>query len=252
LSRIKFALACALSVSAFVGCEAPANALDPGRALLGRDHIVGEPGPIPGGHESGGHPSAVVPAIGDSCHTDDPKRICLGLKYVVYRDSSGEPVLSAQNAVNNVRAINGIWNQCSIAFQIDHFEAVKPADHDLRYQTANYPELDDIRNAFGDDSTLLIATTGTWDRTGSLGNTGANAWTAMPGGGPYGAVIERPVATFANIIAHELGHYLNLLHVGDTTDIMNAIIYTTSTKLSEKQCSTARAAAAFFWSKAFR
>jgi hypothetical protein len=75
----------------------------------------------------------------------------------------------------------------------------------------------------------------------------------MPGGGgPFGAILERPVASFANIIAHELGHYLNLYHVSDATDIMNPIIYSSSTKLTSSQCATARSAASFFWSKMYR
>lgn len=244
-------LAFAIGASSLVGplgCES-ANALDPGQAL-GRNRVVGEPPAKEPGNVP--VPIPITPALGESCHSDDPKRICLGLKYVVYRDSTGEPVVTPQSAVNNVRAINAIWGQCNIAFQIDRFSPVKPVDYELRYQTGNYSELEDIRNTFEDSSALLIVTTGTWDRTGSLGNTGANAWTAMPGGGPYGAILERPVGTFSNIIAHEIGHYLNLLHVQDKTDIMNPIIYSSSTKLTEAQCNTARSASSFFWHKMYR
>jgi hypothetical protein len=252
LRRLSIALACAVSVVVFVGCEAPANALDPGQ-VLGRDHVVGQPGPIPSGHEPGNNPAPGPQIIvGDSCHSDDPSRICLAIKYVVYSDSTGAPVVSQANAINNIRSVNQVWRQCNLGFQIDQWLVVRPSDYQLQYQTANYPELDDIRNSFDDDSTLLLVTTGTWNRAGTLGNTSANAWTAMPGGGPYGAILERPVGTFANIIGHELGHYLNLLHVNDTLDLLNPIIYTNSTKLTPDQCNTARAAAGFFWARMYR
>ena len=252
MSRTGFAFACALSFS-ILGCEAPsANALDPGQ-VLGRDHVVGMPGPIPSGHEPAPGPVAGnPPVIGDSCHSDDPAHICLAVKYVVYRDSADEPVVSQQSAIANIRTVSHLWAQCNLGFQIDQWLAIRPSDYQLQYQTANYTELDDIRNSFDDDTTLLIATTGTWNRAGTLGNTSANAWTSMPGGGPYGAILERPVGTFANIIGHELGHYLNLLHVSDNTDLLNPIIYTNSTKLTADQCTTARAAAGFFWSRMYR
>jgi hypothetical protein len=250
LRRIPTAIACALILWAGFGCEA--NALNPGQ-VLDRNRIIGQPGPSPASFApSTGGQVPGSPAVGDSCHSDDPGRICLGLRYVAYRDSTGEPVVSPEAALKNIGVINSVWGQCRIAFQIDQYRAIKPADYKLRYQTANYSELEDIRNAFADDGEMLIVTTGTWDRKGSLGTTGANAWTAMPGGAPYGAILERPVGTFSNIIAHELGHYLNLNHLSDVNDIMNPIIYSTSTKLSAEQCNTARSAAAFFWAKMYR
>jgi hypothetical protein len=67
-----------------------------------------------------------------------------------------------------------------------------------------------------------------------------NAWTAMPGSSPSGTVIEGRVAAYPEMIAHELGHYLNLEHVKDATDLMNPIIYRTSTRLSPDQCENVR------------
>jgi hypothetical protein len=254
LRRFPFpsALACVLSLSSVLGCEAPANALDPGQ-VLGIDHVLGEPGPIPLGQQPG--PVPVLggqPVVGDTCHSDDPQHICLAVKYVVYRDSTGAAIVDQATAINNIRAVNQIWNQCNIGFQIEQYVPVIPADYQLNYRTANFTELDDIRTTFDDDTTLLLVTTGTWDRTGTLGNSGANAWTSMPGGGPYGAVLERPVGTFSNIIGHELGHYMNLLHLSNNLDVMNPIIYTNSTQVNSGQCTTARAAASFFWAKMYR
>jgi len=189
--------------------------------------------------------------VGDSCRSDDPARICLALKYVVYNDGAG-PVVSREDAIRNLKQINSLWGQCGIQFQIEQYVALDPAESRLAFRTSNYPELDDIRNRLGEPRSLLLVTTGAWNRSGSLGNTTANAWTAMPNSAPYGVVMEKPVGTYANIIAHELGHYLNLLHVHDNSNLMNPIIYTRSTVIPREQCVTARQAAGYFWQAAWR
>jgi predicted Zn-dependent protease len=68
----------------------------------------------------------------------------------------------------------------------------------------------------------------------------ANAWTAMPGQTPSGAVLESRVADNANIIAHEVGHYLSLDHTSDQSNLMNPIIYDNSTTITEQQCQDMR------------
>jgi hypothetical protein len=72
----------------------------------------------------------------------------------------------------------------------------------------------------------------------------ANAWTAMPGQQPAGAVLEAPVATNDNITAHELGHYLGLDHARDQAELMNPIIYKDSVRITAAQCEQMRATAA--------
>ncbi|OFZ18671.1 MAG: hypothetical protein A2X94_14280 [Bdellovibrionales bacterium GWB1_55_8] len=196
--------------------------------------------------------SAVHAAVGPSCQSDDPNWICLGLKYVVYRENGADPIVSELETLKNLEVINNLWSQCNIGFQVDQYVAAGPGEYKLKFRTANISELDEIREAFNDDTALLVVTTGAWDRTGSLGNSGANAWTAMPGGPPYGAILERPVASFSNIIAHEIGHYLNLLHADDSTFLMNPIIYKRSTRISSADCRRARSAARDFWSKMLR
>ncbi|MCM2279081.1 MAG: M10 family metallopeptidase domain-containing protein [Oligoflexia bacterium] len=192
------------------------------------------------------------PVTGESCRNGDPERVCLALRYVVYRDAAGVPLVSREEAIRNVRQINSVWARCNLGFQIEEYLPVNPESSGLRFRTADYPELDEIREAFGNGQTLLVTTTGSWDRTGGLGDTGANAWTSMPGSGPYGAILERSVGTYANIIAHELGHYLNLLHVNDPADLMNPIIYASSTALYANQCASARKAARTFWQRMLR
>ena len=191
-------------------------------------------------------------ASGTSCATGDPNQICLALKYVVYADSAGNEVVSRDIALKNVVAINKIWSPCRIAFQIDEYIAVLPKDFGLLFNPANSIEMIGIRRSQVDDATLLVVTTGTWNRDGSLGATGANAWTSMPEEGPYGVVLERPVGDFSNIIAHELGHYLNLGHMDDANDLMNPVIYNASTQLTALQCEKARLAAGTYWQRMLR
>jgi len=190
--------------------------------------------------------------VGPTCVDGDSNTLCLALKYVVYDDSTGKPVVSQDDAVKVVQQINQAFSQCNIAFQMEEYVAANPADYKLDFNTSNQSDLDNIRKAFMNDSTLLVTTTGKWDRSGSLGNTGANAWTAMPGEGTYGAILEDSVGTFGLIIAHGLGHYLNLDHVSDEADLMNPVIYDSSTRLDPSQCETARSAANSYWNNMLR
>jgi hypothetical protein len=191
-------------------------------------------------------------ALGNSCVNGDTSHICLGLKYVVYRDPSGNPVVSPADALKNVEHMNALHAQCGIAFQIEEFTVVDPTEYHLPFNIANMSDLDGIRETFGEPSRLLIVTTGKWRRTGSLGSTSANAWTAMPGSPPYGAVLEATVADYYYIFAHEIGHYLNLDHFDDSANLMNPIIYPRSTVLTQGQCATERTAAAGFWNQVNR
>lgn len=213
---------------------------------IGYTDINGYPGAYlpPGGPGS----DQQTTAVGPTCVAQDQTKICLGLKYVVYQDSGGKAVASTTDALNDLTKMNQIWAQCGIAFQIEEFTPVDPTRSGLAFNTANIGDLDAIRNAYGESGRLLVVTTGAWNRSGTLGQTSANAWTAMPGGGPYGAILEAAVSTYGPIYAHELGHYLNLEHVSDASDVMNPVIYTTSAKLTASQCSTARSTALGYWS----
>jgi hypothetical protein len=179
--------------------------------------------------------------------------IRLALKYVIYEDPiTHRPVVSHEQALTNLRVINSIWHQCGIGFELEDFVVLDVADRNLNFGIGNYPELDDVRGEFADESTLLIVTTGAWNRKGSLGDSPANAWTSMPGSAPYGAVLERSVGAFSNIVAHELGHYLGLMHSDNRGDLMNPIIYNSSISLTADQCKLARSAASQYWQKMMR
>ncbi len=231
------------------GCngQSDSNGAD-GTLPQGSDSVTQAPAPIPGGSGTG---SVTLPpvsensgVVGPSCHGGAN---CLALRYVVYKDSAGKPVVSQEEAIGNLQSINQTWAACGISFQMDEFLPVDPVDYGLTFNTANSSELDPIRRTFDESDTLLVVTTGKWNRSGTLGATGANAWTNMPGSSALGAILESAVGTYPNIIAHELGHYLNLPHVSDSTDLMNPVIYTTSTRLSSGQCSAALSAISYYW-----
>lgn len=185
--------------------------------------------------------------IGDSCVSSDPDQRCVALKYVADMGDDGEAVISRDQAIAVVRELNSIWRTCGVRFQIDEYVAAKARDRGLPHRARDMSDLDAIRSSHQDGRTLLVAVTETWDRGGSLGGSGANAWTNMPGGNVHGAVLERPVSAYANIVAHELGHYLGLDHVHDPNDLMNPVIHESSNRLHPGQCETARAAVDSFW-----
>ena len=191
--------------------------------------------------------------VASSCGAPLEGKLALALKYVTYRDPSGAAVVDEAAAKGNLAAVNTVWATCEIAFQLDEFKEVDPAAYGLKFSTRDLSELEAIRGAFSTRNEFLLVTTGPWDRSGTLGTSQANAWTAMPAvQGLFGAVMEEKVGDFAAMIAHELGHYLGLEHVNDSHDVMNPLIYSYSKSLSADQCKAARASVGAFWTSALR
>lgn len=191
--------------------------------------------------------------IGESCsNSQGSGEICLALKYVSYVDGYGDDVESERDAVRDVEYANQIWRDCGIQFQLEEFQSVEPREYDLRYQTRNYEELNEIRGTFSEPGKLLVVATGKWDRSGSLGNTWANAWTNLPGERTYGVVLERTVTSYPQILAHELGHYLSLDHKNDPSSLMNPVVGRNSVELSRQECKEARWAARSYWLEMIR
>jgi hypothetical protein len=190
--------------------------------------------------------------LGGSCVSSDPNHLCLGLKYVVYRDANGRPVSDDQAALANLRTMNKLWAQCGISFQLEVFSEADPSQLGLNFHPSDLSEMDSIRTAFSDPHRLVMVTTGSWNRRGSLGENAANAWTAMPKSEPYGSVFEAPVATYSEIYSHEMGHYLNLDHSHESEDLMNPVIFHRSTRIRSEECGTARNTASVYWAQAVR
>jgi len=176
-------------------------------------------------------------SLGPSCSGSD---LCLGIRYVTYK-VDGDPIVDEASAVENIDATNQMWKQCGIQFQIDSYEAVQASDYGLASSGGTVPnQTSKIRSTFDDGRSLLVVQTGDWGTT-------KNAWTAMPGSDSYGAVFEAAVADYPQIMAHELGHYLGLSHVSNTSNTMNAVIYPHSEDLSASQCESARETIQDYW-----
>jgi hypothetical protein len=179
------------------------------------------------------------PSSGTSCASSD---LCLALKMVAYSDGNA-PVIDSRTAEDIVSRINGVWSQCGIGFRLEDFQAVEPKNVGLSEIPQNMSELPQIRGALQSSNQLLVVMTEGWGSAGNINDSGADAWTTLPGYPPYGAVIDEPVARNANIIAHELGHYLDLLHIQNRGNLLSPVVGASSRGLTSGQCSKARATA---------
>jgi hypothetical protein len=166
----------------------------------------------------------------------EANHLTLAVKFVEYIGSDSQPVLSADQVKNLTKGMNRLVGVCNMTFRIEEYVPVRAEDYGLAYNPSGMGELEGIRSQFDNDKQLVVVNTGSWGLP-------ANAWTAMPGTTPSGAVIEAPVADDAPLVAHELGHYLNLDHVSDTSNMMNPTIYSSSTTITDGQCAEMRQAA---------
>lgn len=171
------------------------------------------------------------------------RHLTLALKMVSYQDAQGQPILSQDQAKKVVDGINALYATCNLSLVLEDYQSVKPGDQGLALNPSTMAELDQIRAKYNDPSRLFVVDTGRWDPSGGLGADGANAWTMMPGEATSGAVLESTVADNAPLVAHELGHYLNLDHVQNPSDMMNPVIYPESTQIESWQCDQMRDAA---------
>lgn len=120
-------------------------------------------------NSGGAYPFVNKTAPRATCAEKTDSNYCIALKYVTYKNSKGTPVVTENEAHENVISINKIWSQCQINFKIDAYLAADPDTYSLTYNTANASELNVIRRTFDDSLTFLVVTTGKWDRSGTLG-----------------------------------------------------------------------------------
>jgi hypothetical protein len=181
-----------------------------------------------------------------------PEKLRVAVKYVAFQNSQEQPVISDNDTTAVFKTVNSIWEKCSIEFKLERFSQIEPKTLETDFNISRHSELPELREALCEQDTLLVVTTGTWNRTGSLGKTTANAWTAMPKRAPFGIVLEAPVARHPNLLAHEFGHYLNLNHAQGDTQLMNPTIYRRSNGLTPEECNQARSTVLTKWARMLR
>ncbi|MGK5089819.1 hypothetical protein WDW86_19890 [Bdellovibrionota bacterium FG-2] len=185
------------------------------------------------------------PSLGQSCVSSDPNHQCIGLKIVSYKDSAGAIVLPLDKAKTLIEEINALWQVCDIAFQIEEYTSADPTQYGLQYGAGSATETTSIRQAFSNNTTFLYAATGPW-------NTSTIAWTQMPGGAPYGVVVDADFSDQPVTVGHELGHYMGLDHDSAMGNIMYYIVYATDTTITTSQCSIARSTNLNYWQAMMR
>lgn len=185
----------------------------------------------------------VLKSENSNCGTNE---ICLELKVVSYLED-GQPVMSRVSTEKLLQDLNSIWSQCEIAFRLSEYLWIDPKSWGLSSRALNMSELPQIRAAFESNHQLLIVFTTSWGSEGNINDTGADAWTTLPGNPPYGAIVDQPVSTNSGVIAHEMGHYFNLLHVNDRGNLLSPVVSNASRALSRDQCAVARAAISDHW-----
>jgi hypothetical protein len=219
------------------GCNLPPG-LASGLSGGNPGNSSGSPGPAP---EPAGNPAPNdTDSTGSSlCKTSDPESQCIGLRIVSY-DEGSKTVLPYSDALALVTELNRVWSPCKIGFDLASYEHVDPFTRGLSLNPNWRSEGSQIRAAFNDQVNFLVVAVGRFAAS-------TIAVTQMPGYGPFGTLVESAYATNPLTVGHELGHYMGLYHIRNTSNLMNPYIGPHTEQLSESQCSIARSTNARFW-----
>ena len=172
----------------------------------------------------------------------DVEPVTIALRYLAFKDPrQGKAVIDESAVARMVSRMNQVWAQCQVSFRLDDYAALDPARYGARFNPANFAELDRLREATRDTRYLTMISTGKWDRSGDLGDSGSNCYSSFPSDSADGIVCEARVAANPLLHAHEAGHWLNLKHTKGR-DLMNHFVGATNDVLTHDQCVLARSA----------
>lgn len=195
--------------------------------------------------DGGAAPTPPPVIVSGDCSEDPTVIHCMALKMITYRNGSLDPTLEKIEADALVVGMNRVWRPCGIGFTLEIFETVDPAAYRLAYSPDWRTESQRIRETFGDRERFLVVAVGPW-------NISTIAVTQMPGTGPYGVLVEEDYATNELTVGHELGHYMGLYHIRDTSNLMNPYIGTGTEALNRSQCEIARETNTRYWTAMMR
>ena len=165
-------------------------------------------------------PRKELPSAQEVAGSDET--LTIAVRYLAFTDSTGKAVAEQAAAQQMVEGMSRYWRQCNIQFALEEFKAIDAGSINARYNPSNYSELDEMRMATQNDSQLTLIGTGVWNRSGSLGNSGSNCYSSFPGDRAEGIVCEFKSAAKDFMMAHEVGHWLNLRHTNSpTTDAVD-------------------------------
>jgi hypothetical protein len=227
----------------------PSPPVDPGHGPTpGNPDPVPTPTPVPSKSPAPAPTPtpAPTPAPGEfaSCRSSDPQFHCLAVKLVAYQDGDRAPVVTQAQAITLMDSINRIWAPCKIGFQVEQYVPIDPSSVGLSYDYSE-SELSSIRRKFQEKSSFLVALVGPW-----YGKT--IAWTSMPGSSLLGTIVEQQYSNNAFTVGHEIGHYMGLYHIKNSSNLMNPYIGTNTSGLYDSQCETARSTNMDYWTAMMR
>jgi hypothetical protein len=186
------------------------------------------------------------------------EQLDIAVRYLSFTDSNGTAVVNQGEVQEAMDYASRIWAQCGIGFRLENFQEIQAESIGTRFNPANYSELDQMRINTQQDTDLIFIATGKWNRSGTLGSSGSNCFSSFPGDEAEGIVCEKSSAASPTMIAHEVGHWVDLRHtnspstdgVDDTNagnvgnNLMDHFVGPSNTEMTRGQCARARSAIA--------
>jgi len=169
----------------------------------------------------------------------------MALKVVSYEDGQNPSILSESKAELLTAQINSVWKPCKIGFQLEAYQSVNPITVGLRYHPNWRSDSTSIRSTFSANDSLLVVATGSF-------SSATIAVTQMPGYAPFGTLVEEEYAENPLTVGHELGHYMGLYHIRNTSNLMNPYIGAHTENLTPSQCQIARSTNLSNWIQMMR
>ncbi len=136
---------------------------------------------------------------------------------VLKPDATSAPAASASKAREWLVGATQVWHQCGVLIQAVSQQEADASALGLPYSPATFADMRAVKNHFRDPAKMTVILTGPWNRDPGSELEGDNSWAygSAPGVLSQGIIAEQRAADRPVLLAHEQGHFLNLLHVDD-------------------------------------